>query len=197
MNEIVVARKAKLLAAYISFIVAGALFLGFGIYFAIVHSENFWAILLVCGLMGIGLIAAGIWQIVKYKKTPENLITYKDGLFTFADGTICNPNEITHVLIKLTRQNGVVNSTGGLVVTINGSRKIEYQNIAYVQKVQDVIRKITDEYNAELYRESQSEPVIDDVSIDEVYRRMAKSTGEESGNGNVNGNGEESENGND
>lgn len=158
MDEIIVAKKAKLLAAYIVFIVFGVALAAMGIVFWIRRNEILF--LVFFGVLGLIFIAFAIWMIIKYKKTPAVFITYKDGLFTFADGTTCNPNEITHVLVKITRQNGIENSTGGLVITINGSRKIEYSNVAQVKQAQNEIQTITDEYNAKLYRESMvAQPV--------------------------------------
>ena len=138
MDEIIVAKRAKLLAAYITFIVVGIAVIVMGIVFGVrTSNSNKYIYIGFFGVLGLIFIAVGIWQIIKYKKTPAIFITYKDGLFTFADGTTCNPNEITHVLVKLTRQNGIVNSTGGMVITINGTRQIEYQNIATVHQAQN------------------------------------------------------------
>lgn len=156
MNDTVVAKKANLLFGLIVMIVLGAGIIALGVYFGVTRENDKLIFLLFFGIVGLLFIAFGIWQIVKYKKTPLNLITYGDGLFKFADGTTCTPNEITHVLIKLTRQNGIVNSTGGIVITINGARKIEYFNVDKVKAVQETIQRITEEYNAELYKAAQA-----------------------------------------
>lgn len=151
----VVAKKANMMPAYILIIIVGLAFM-VGLSVLGVINDTIGA--LVLGLaIGGALLAMGIVFLVKFVKLPKELITYADGKFNFADGTSCTPDEITHVLIKLTRSYGVVNPTGGIVITINDSRKIEYKTVMKVKQAQQRMQEITNEYFARLAEQENAE----------------------------------------
>ena len=157
-EEIVVAKKGNLLVGSIMFIIFGVVLIVLGVIFGLKRTGDEMSMFIAFfAVLGLVMIAVGVYQAVTYKKTPTNLITYKDGLFKFADGTTGTPNEITHVVVKLTRHNGVVSPTGGIEITRSNGRTISYSNVANVQQVQTEMQLITDEYNAELYRQAQAE----------------------------------------
>lgn len=141
MTEEVVAKRANLLPGYIVCGVMGLLILVVGVVAGIsAHETGAIFIGLVIGLL---LIAMAVVLIIMHIRAPKTYIVYRDGKLHFADGSECYPYEITHVLLKLTRRNGIASPTGGIVLTINESRKIEYK---YVDKVKNVEKRLGELY---------------------------------------------------
>ena len=132
MEEEVIAQKANLIAAYIFIMVLGLGCIVLGI---VLNFTYDWAVMLF--FLGIGLvfIVVSVIGLLVYFKMPKVYITYKDGKLHFADGTECYPYEIEHVLVNLTRTNGIESPTGGLVITVHG-RKIDYKNVKKVKAVE-------------------------------------------------------------
>lgn len=138
--EEVVAKKANLLPGLIIAAVLSVGILVIGVVVGIVAEETG---ALVIGIAIGGFMSAFVgFQIFKFVKQPKVLIVYSDGKFHFPDGSCCYPNEITHILLKLTRSRyGAVAKTGGMVLTVNG-RKIEIKNIANVKTAEARISAI-------------------------------------------------------
>ncbi len=136
-NGEVVAKKANLMPGYIVLLVLAVLLAVIGI--AASGSEP--------GALAFCLVLAGIFAvlaivcIIFYVKKPKELIVYADGKLYLPNNVVCEPLEITHVLLKLTRTRyGVVSSTGGMVLTINGT-KIKINSIA---NVKDAEQRLSD-----------------------------------------------------
>lgn len=138
--EEIIAKKANLLPGLIvAAVISVALLIG-GIVLGISMEEPGAAVIGV-GIGGILSVVVGI-QIYKFIRQPKVLITYSDGKFNFPDGSRCQPGEITHILLKLTRgRYGTVSSTGGMVITVNG-RKIELKNVDRVKQAEARISEI-------------------------------------------------------
>ena len=149
MEEEVIAKKAN-------FLVGFTIFMGIGLIISIVGIVGFinpkdssdWTTLICCIVGALTIIAAIIAGLSSYFKTPKVYITYKDGKLHFADGTECYPYEIEHVLVNLTKTNGIESPTGGLVITVRG-RKIEYNAVKKVKAVESRLK--------ELYETSRNE----------------------------------------
>ena len=131
--EEVVAKKANLIPGYVILIVLGVVFAILGIVFYVNEYEI--GAVIVSAAVGVFMLVAGIIGLVLYCKSPKIYITYKDGKLHLLDGPECYPLDGTDVLIKLTRTNGIVSPTGGLVLTVGG-RRIEYKNVYKVKDVQ-------------------------------------------------------------
>lgn len=138
--EEIIAKKANLLPGLIvAAVISVALLIG-GIVLGVSMKET-GATVIGIGIGGVLSVFVG-FQIYKFIKQPKILITYSDGKFNFPDGSRCQPNEITHILLKLTRgRYGTVSSTGGMVITVNG-RKIELKNVAQVKQAEARISEI-------------------------------------------------------
>lgn len=141
--EEVVAKKANMLPGFIVVAVVAALLIGVGCGIGFSTGED-GVIFLGAGVGGILAIFAAV-QIVLYVRRPKNLITYCDGKFTFVGGVTCEPHEIKHVLLKLTRSRyGVVQSTGGMVITV-GNDKIKINYIDHVKEAEERLSQICNE----------------------------------------------------
>ena len=138
MEEEIVARKANYIPIYIFIMVLGLAVAITGMIANIDLAKEYddWTVLLFFLGVGLVIIAAGIIGLIVYLKMPKVFITYKDGKLHFSDGTECYPYEIEHVLINLTRTNGILSSAGGLVITVRG-RKIKYNNVKKIKAVED------------------------------------------------------------
>lgn len=86
MDEQVVAKKGNLLVGSIMFIIFGVVLIVLGVIFGLKRTGDEMSMFIAFfAVLGLVMIAVGVYQAVTYKKTPTNLITYKDGLFKFAD----------------------------------------------------------------------------------------------------------------
>lgn len=133
--EEVVAKKANMIPGAVISIVMGLVILVGGVVLGIQADET--GAILVGVIVGLILIATGAVLLFGYLKSPRELIILKpDGKLYFAGDAAYYPHEITYVLIRLTRTNGIVNSTGGIDITINGGRIIKYKNVKQVKAVQ-------------------------------------------------------------
>lgn len=160
--EEVVARRANLIAAYIFLMAFGSAVILIGIIANINLAEEYgdWTVMLFFLGIGLVIIAAGIIGLLVYLKMPKVYITYKDGKLYFSDGTECYPHEVEHVLVKLTRTNGIESSTGGLVITVYG-RKIEYKAVRQVKaaekRLEELYNRSREEYRLQHLKELEKE----------------------------------------
>ncbi len=137
--EEIVAKKANLLPGYIVVAILSAVLIAGGIAVGLVAGEP--GAIVIGVAVGAILAVTAVVQILKFIKMPQALITYSDGKFHFPDGSSCLPEEISHILLKLTRgRYGSVASTGGMVLTVNG-RKIE---LKYISKVKEAEKRISE-----------------------------------------------------
>lgn len=141
--EEIIAKRANLLPGYIVVAVVSVLMIVGGTVVGIVANET--GAIVIGVVIGLILAVTATVQIFRYVKMPKVLITYSEGKFHFPDGSSCLPEEISHILLKLTRgRYGSVASTGGMVLTVNG-RKIE---LKYIYKVKAVEARISEICNA-------------------------------------------------
>lgn len=142
MEEEIIAKKANFIVGFTIFMAIGLIFTIVGIVVFIDPKDSSdWATLICCIVGAVIIIAAIVAGLSSYFKSPKVFITYKDGKLHFADGTECYPYEIEHVLVKLTKTNGIESSTGGLVITVRG-RAIEYNGIKKVKAVENRLKEL-------------------------------------------------------
>lgn len=174
MDEEVVAKKANFAVGFIIFMAIGLIITIVGIVGFINPKDSSDLATLIGFIVGaLIIIAAMVAGLISYFKTPKVFITYKDGKLHFADGTECAPHEIEHVLVKITRTNGIESSTGGLVITVYG-RKIEYNAVKKVKAVESRLEELYNmsrkEYLLRLAElEKEAEESQDEEKISEIH----------------------------
>ena len=142
MEEEVIAKKANFIVGYTIFMAIGLIFTIVGIVVFIDPKDSSDLTTLICCIVGAVIIVAAIVAgLTSYFKSPKVFITYKDGKLHFADGTECYPYEIEHVLVNLTKNNGIESPTGGLVITVQG-RKIEYNGVKKVKAAEKRLKEL-------------------------------------------------------
>ncbi len=156
MSERVVAVKAKNTfygAVYLIFIavLAFCAFAGCLIAILLLPGADLYCfiIIAVSGIVCVFAIVCGVKLFRRYKNTPDILITYRDGMFVFADGATCRPDEITCVTVKADYRRTNRNiQPHKIEIVVNGTKKYDY-TVANAEDVNRDIQSIKNIYYAD------------------------------------------------